>query len=246
MFVGDWETGDRSQWDRLHYKTGGVASDQFAIVQDPVRQGAFAARFTVRPGDVFNSGGERSEVVKYSWEGEGDDYWYQWSTLFPTDWKAPSYFGIFLQFHSGLPYSPPIAFDARANTAQLELNTGIVDPETRHGTNWVAYPLLNSLSKGDWNDFVVHIHWSLAAGAITVWHRTSSAASYTKILEIGNVPTLQAQDGITRTNYTKIGLYRWTDPVNTNVLFQDDFRRAASLDELRLVEAPNGDVTPSS
>ena len=56
----------------------------------------------------------------------------------------------------------------------------------------MAYPLLNSLSKGDWNDFVVHIHWSLAAGAITVWHRTSSAASYTKILEIGNVPTLQA------------------------------------------------------
>ena len=64
VFVGDWETGDRSQWDRLHYKTGGVASDQFAIVQDPARQGAFAARFTVRPGDVFNSGGERSEVVK--------------------------------------------------------------------------------------------------------------------------------------------------------------------------------------
>ena len=73
-----------------------------------------------------------------------------------------------------------------------------------------------------------------------------AAASYTKILEIGNVPTLQAQDGITRTNYTKIGLYRWTDPVNTNVLFQDDFRRAASLDELGLVEAPNGDVTLSS
>ena len=129
VFVGDWETGDRSQWDRLQHKTGGVESDQFAIVQDPVRQGAFAARFTVRPGDVFNSGGERSEVVKYSWEGEGDDYWYQWSTLFPTDWKAPSYFGIFLQFHSGLPYSPPIAFDARANTAQLELNTGVVDPD---------------------------------------------------------------------------------------------------------------------
>ena len=64
MFAGDWETGDRSQWDRFQHKTGGVESDQFAIVQDPVRQGAFAARFTVHPGDVFNSGGERSEVVR--------------------------------------------------------------------------------------------------------------------------------------------------------------------------------------
>jgi hypothetical protein len=244
VFVGDWETGDRSQWDRLHHKTGGVESDQFAIVQDPVRQGAFAARFTVRPGDVFNSGGERSEVVWYSHESEGDDHWYQWSTLFPANWSAPSYFGIFLQWHSALPYSPPIAFDARDDTAQIKMNTGAVD-SSGVGAFKHAFPVLSSLSKGSWNDFVVHVRWSLTNGALTVWHRDRADRPYSKVLDLQGVPTLQAQDGITSENYVKQGLYRWTD-AKTNVLYQDDFRRASSLGELGLVEAPSGDVSASS
>jgi hypothetical protein len=235
VFVGDWETGDRSQWDRLHYKTGGVESEQFAIVSDPVRQGAFAARFTVRPGDVFNSGGERSEAVWYSHEKEGDGYWYQWSTLFPTNWTAPSYFGVFLQWHSAFPYSPPIAFDARGDNAQIDMNTGVLDSNGK-GTLKQVFPLLSTLSKGAWNDFVVHVRWSLTNGFVTVWHR-SGDQPYSRILDLEEVPTLQAQDGNTSENYVKQGLYRWTDPVKTDTLYQDDFRRASSLDGLDLAAA---------
>ena len=93
---------------------------------------------------------------------------------------------------------------------------------TGHGTNWVAYPLLNSLSKGEWNDFVVHVHWSLAAGLRRLAPNLLRRLVHEDPRD-RNVPTLQAQDGITRTNYTKIGLYRWTDPVNTNVLYPGRF-----------------------
>ena len=243
-FIGDWETGDRNQWDKIQYKTGGVEADQFAIVQDPVRDGTFAARFTVRPGDVFNSGGERSEVVWYSHENEGDDYWYRWSTLFPNDWTAPSYFGVFLQWHSGLPYSPPIAFDARDNSAQIKMNTGVVD-STGTGTLKQAFPLLSTLSKGSWNDFVVHVHWSLTNGSLTVWHRSRDDQPYSKTLDLQGIPTLQAQDGNTESNYVKQGLYRWTDPYKTDVLYQDEFRRAASLDSLKLAQADVQEISGS-
>jgi hypothetical protein len=244
--VGDFETGDRSQWNALHYKTGGVESDQFAVVSDPVRQGSFAGRFTVRPGDVFGSGGERCEVVMHSDDEEGSDYWYAWSTLFPSSWTAPSYFGIFLQWHSDLPIPPPIAFNARDDSAVLQLNTGVVDESTGRGTNFVKYPLLSSLSKGQWNDFVVHVHWSLTDGSLTVWHRANPSDPYTKALELLDVPTLQAQNGITYGNYTKLGLYRWTDPVKTDVIYHDDFHRSSVLGGLGLVEDPAGDLLPPS
>jgi hypothetical protein len=242
--TGDFETGDRSQWDRLHYKTGGAESDQFAVVSDPVRQGSFAGRFTVRPGDVFGSGGERCEVVMHSDEKEGSDYWYAWSTLFPSSWTAPSYFGIFLQWHSNLPIPPPIAFNARDDSAVVQLNTGVVDDSTGHGTSFVKYPLLSTLSKGQWNDFVVHVHWSLTDGSLTVWHRANPSDPYTKALELLDVPTLQAQDGVTYGNYTKLGLYRWVDPLKTDVIYHDDFRRSSGLDGLGLVEDPDGDLLP--
>jgi Polysaccharide lyase len=244
-FVGDWETGDRSQWNSFQHKTDGAESDQLVVGRDPVRQGSYAAKFIVHPGDVFGSGGERSEVVWHSGEGEGDDYWYGWSTLFPTDWTAPSYFGIFMQWHSSLPTPPPIAFSARDDTALVQLNTGVVDASTGRGTNFVQYPLLRTLSKGRWNDFIVHVHWSLTAGSFTVWNRTSPGAPFTKVLELADVPTLQAEDGTTYHNYTKLGLYRWTDPVKTDYLFHDDFRRAPSLGRLGLAETQSGDLAPA-
>jgi hypothetical protein len=238
VFNGDFETGDHSQWTGYQHRTGGDPADQFKIVRDPVRQGAFAAKFTVRPGDVFMSGGERSEVYWKSHEKEGDDYWYSWSTLFPPDWSAPSYFGIFLQWHSDFPYSPPIAFDARANTVQVKLNTGKLD-SAGVGTLKTIYPLLSTLSKGEWNDFVVHMHWSLTNGSLTVWHRAGEKTAYAKVLDVNGLPTLQAQNGVTSENYIKQGLYRWTDPVKTDVLYQDAFKRAPTLHDLGLVE--NGD-----
>jgi hypothetical protein len=226
-FAGDWETGDASQWSGNHWNQNVPLSDQFAIVSDPVHQGNFAARFTVRPGDRFGStSGERSEVLYTGAnEVEGDDVWYAWSTLFPSDWTTPSGWSIFAQWHSSYPVSPPISFNMKGERIQVNFNTGAVD--SGGATVKPVYPITDALERGVWNDFVVHIVWSPTAGSIQVWHRTGSNPFELKVDATG-VPTMQTQGGVASSNYLKIGFYRNDEPSLTNVVYQDGFSRATS------------------
>jgi hypothetical protein len=225
-FAGDWETGDQSQWTGLQYRTGGVAEDQFVVLSSPLRQGSYAARFTVRPGDRFGStSGERAEVYwAGSDESEGEEYWYSWSTLFPETWAEPRNWGIFLQWHSYLPSPGPVLFNARANTAEVSVNAGPLEPSGTNGSFRQKYPLLASLNKGLWNDFIARIRWSVTDGAITVWHRVEGASDYVKRVDVSGIPTLHASGSYVSPNYVKMGLYRDVD-TKTNVVYHDGFRR---------------------
>jgi hypothetical protein len=225
-FVGDWETGDWQQWSAIQWRTGGNLADQFAVVSDPLRQGAFAARFTVRPGDKFSTtSGERTEVLWLgSDEGEGEEYWYAWSTLFPTNWTEPYGWGFFVQWHSQFPIPPPLSFNARADTAEVSVNAGPLESSGTNGSFRRKYPLLSTLNKGRWNDFVARIRWSATNGAITVWHRVGDGASYVKRVDVTGIPTLQKSGTTISDNYLKLGLYRGADS-DTNVVYHDDFRR---------------------
>jgi Polysaccharide lyase len=225
-FLGDWETGDHSQWTGLQHRTGGVAGDQFAVLSSPLRQGSYAARFTVRPGDRFAStSGERTEVY---WEGsdesEGEEYWYSWSTLFPVTWTEPRNWGIFLQWHSYLPSPGPVLFNARGDTAEISVNAGPLEPSGTNGSFRRKYPLLASLNKGRWNDFIARIRWSVTDGAITVWHRVEGASDYVKLVDVSGIPTLHASGSYVSSNYVKMGLYRDVD-TQTHVVYHDGFRR---------------------
>ncbi|HET6656644.1 MAG TPA: polysaccharide lyase [Gaiellaceae bacterium] len=226
-FAGDWETGDASQWSGNHWNRDVPLSDQFAVVSDPVHQGNFAARFTVRPGDKFGStSGERSEVLYTGAnEAEGDDVWYAWSTLFPEDWTTPSGWSIFTQWHSSYPVSPPISFNMKGERIQVNFNTGAVD--SGGATVKPVYPITDALERGVWNDFVVHIVWSSTAGSIQVWHRTGANPFELKV-DASGVPTMQTLGGVVSSNYLKIGFYRNDEPNLTNVVYQDGFSRATT------------------
>lgn len=240
VFAGDWETGDASQWSGNHWNRNVPLSDQFKIVTDPVRQGGFAAKFTVRPGDKFGTtSGERSEVL-YTGADEhaGDDVWYAWSTLFRSDWSTPTGWSIFTQWHSYYPVSPPISFNMKGERIQVNLNTGSVDSG---GASFKpVYPITDALQRGVWNDFVVHIVWSGTNGSLEVWHRTGSNPFEKKVGAFG-IPTMQVQAGVPSDNYLKIGFYRNDDPSRVNVLYQDGFSRASSAQGL----APAFDGDPS-
>jgi Polysaccharide lyase len=233
-FTGDWETGDASQWTRNQWNRSAPLTDQFEIERDVVRQGTYAAKFTVRPGDQYlTTSGERSEVYwSGSDESDGQDYWYSWSTLFPTDWTEPAGWGYFVQWHADfLSTTPPIAFNARDDSVVLQVNTGPLNASQTTGTVRYALPVLNTLNKGFWNDFIVHIHWSSGNdGAVTVWHRVNGETQYDKVLDANGFPTLQVgPDGVPASNYLKLGLYRGAD-TKVNYLYQDDFRRWVSAD----------------
>ena len=138
-FAGDWETGDASQWSGNHWNRNVPLSDQFEIVCDPVHQGGFAARFTVRPGDKFGeTSGERSEVLYTGAnEVEGDDVWYAWSTLFPSDWTTPE----------RLVDLRPVALVLSGLAPDLLQHEGRAHPgELQHGRQWTAAPQPSSRS----------------------------------------------------------------------------------------------------
>ena len=230
-FSGDWETANASQWSGNHWNRSVPLSDQFEIVTDPVRQGGFAAKFTVRPGDKFGTtSGERSEVF-YTGADEhrGDNLWYAWSTLFPSDWSTPTGWSIFAQWHSYYPVSPPISFNMKGERIQVNLNTGSVDSGA--ASFKPVYPITDALKRGVWNDFVVHIVWSGTNGSLEVWHRTGSNPFEKKVDAVG-IPTMQVQAGVSSDNYLKIGFYRNDDSSRVNVLYQDGFSRAASVQDL--------------
>jgi Polysaccharide lyase len=227
VFAGDWETGDRSQWSGNHWNRNVPLSDQFEIVADPVRQGRFAAKFTVRPGDRFGStSGERSEVLfTGANEVEGDDVWYAWSTFFPTDWKTPAGWSIFAQWHSSYPVSPPVAFNMKGERIQVNVFAGAVD--TGAASFKAAYPITDALQRGVWNDFVVHAVWSPTNGSLEVWHRTGRGPFAMKV-EVTGIPTMQTVGGVVSSNYLKVGFYRNDEPTLVNVLYQDGFSRAGT------------------
>ncbi|HEX6489828.1 MAG TPA: polysaccharide lyase [Gaiellaceae bacterium] len=224
VFRGDWESGSWAPWTGLQSDLGRDVSRQFAIVTSPVRQGSYAARFTVNPGDVYNgTSGERTEVI---WTGskevEGNDYWYAWSTMFATDWVSPDW-GIFLQWHSDLPFVPPLAFTVFGQQIYLSTNTGVMGD----GVDRRHYYALTSLDRGSWHDFVMHVHWSATNGSMTVWHRLGGSGAFTKVLDAAG-PTMQMQNGVTSPNYQKEGLYR--SPASfSDTLYQDGYVRAPSV-----------------
>jgi hypothetical protein len=231
VFSGDWETADASQWSGNHWNRHFPLRNQFEIVTDPVRQGGFAAKFTVRPGDKFGAtSGERSEVFYTGAdEHQGDDVWYAWSTLFPSDWSTPTGWSIFTQWHSYYPVSPPIAFNMKGERIQVNLNTGSVDSGS--ASFRPVYPITDALERGVWNDFVVHIVWSGSHGSLEVWHRTGSNP-FEKKVDVAGIPTMQVQAGVPSDNYLKTGFYRNDDSSRVNVLYEDGFSRAANAQDL--------------
>jgi hypothetical protein len=228
VFKGDWETGTWAPWTNLQTVIGGDVSRQFALVHSPLRQGSYAARFTVNPGDVYNgTSGERSEVI---WsdekEVEGSDYWYAWSTMFAADWVSPDW-GIFLQWHSDLPFVPPLAFTVFGEHVVLSTNTGVMGDGVDRRR---YYTLLTSLDRGAWHDFVMHVHWSGTNGSMAVWHRLGGTGSFVKVLDVA-APTLQTQNGVVSPNYQKEGLYR-SPGAFADTLYQDGYVRGSSVTDV--------------
>jgi hypothetical protein len=221
-FRGDWETGDASQWYGL--KCADV-SRQFRIVTSPVRQGRYAARFEVAPGDKPSSTGERCEAYRHydGDEASGQDSYYAWSTLFPTDWSEPSKYGMMLQFHSVWPVPPPLEVSMRGDSAYV-----IARGHDAYDYESHRWDILPTLGKGKWNDFIMYVSWRVDGGAVKIWHRVEGESAFRVVLDKTNVPTVMTVNGVPGKNYVRYGLYRGSGGTNTNVLYQDGFRRGAT------------------
>jgi hypothetical protein len=214
-WIGDFETGNFSQWTN---KGGGqgtqrVADDRIRLVSNPVAQGHTAVRIEVRRGDRWRgSPGNRAELVKWTGEREGDEGWYQWSTMFAPDFPHEStQWQIWTQWHTEKAGTQPmLKFWASDDT--IGMSTTGATPNGRPTTtidHWTA-----PIDRGRWHTIRLHVRWSttLQNGFVELWHDGVRvvAPSPAATLVPGGSP-----------NYLKQGLYRSGSISPTAVLYHD-------------------------
>jgi hypothetical protein len=214
-WVGDFENGALSQWTN---RSGGVgvqrvADDRVRLVGDPVAQGRNAVRIEVRQGDVWQgSPGNRAELVKWTGETEGDEAWYQWSTMFAPDFPHEStQWQIWTQWHTDRGGTQPmLKFWASNDT--IGMSTTPADA-TGHPltttTHWTA-----PIDRGQWHAIRLHVRWSSSKdrGFVELWHDGVQVVPPTPAATL-------LPDG--SPNYLKQGLYRSASIGPTAVLYHD-------------------------
>ena len=249
LFVGDFEVGAPGwqQFDGLQYEVDRPLAESFSLIGSPVRQGQRAVRITTRQGYSLFGYHEATVLAWRGLEQEGDEYWYAWSTYFPYDWVEPFSWGIFAQWHANLDTSPIIGFSARGNRVDLRVRSGLTHEARNVFEVDLGVPLMSTLSKGRWNDFVMRVRWSARAGLIEVYHRVEGSRSLRKIAAFEDIPTFQiTPDGRGGATYLLLGMYRGSHcPQPTrlgctsslgeqppSVVYHDGFARARTFESV--------------
>ncbi|HEX8438382.1 polysaccharide lyase, partial [Archangium sp.] len=211
VWKGDFETGNRSQWDGEQT----VSSSRLQVVSSPVREGRYALKTIVRQGDdPINASGNRNELVYLGREASGSEYFYKWSTLFPSSFPRSSKWQIFIQWHhDGNGGSPPLEFY-------------IVDDEMRLRAGGSSGKIVwrAPLQREQWNDFVLHVKWSAdpRVGFLEMYRGGKLVLPLTKV----------ATQFSGQRNYLKLGLYRDESISPEGVVFHDGFTMATKLEDV--------------
>jgi hypothetical protein len=230
-FSGDWETGitGRGTWGSRQT----VSEDRIQRVISPVRQGRYAARVEVRPGDdPINSSGERSEVLImtdaqgnkiYENESSGTQ-WFAYSVMIAPGWQAPSGWALLFQLHGPDRYaaSPSIGMTCK-DAFGIDITAGDLHGGNPTKNKYRAFSD-GSLNEGTWVDFLMKVKFARdSSGSVTVWRRNQGRTAFAKVYA-ANTPTLQYNGNTVENHYWKHGLYRGISNV-TNVLYLDGMMR---------------------
>lgn len=185
----DFETGNLRQWDDVQ-----ALRRRVILLRSPVRQGRFAARFYVRPGDdPIGASGERAEVFELTGEREGVVSWWRWSTRFPIGFRpVRGNWNVFTQWHhSGSNCPPPVTFDvkrtSRGSNIGMTLRAGWLNTttcESQVDQRWT----FARLRRGRWYNFRFHVKWCSCGGGfvqVRMNGRTVLPKTYTPTLYSG-------------------------------------------------------------
>jgi hypothetical protein len=218
---GDFETGSFAQW----LDGGGIQALQGPadVVQDRVRDGAYAARFEVRPNSDPNAdGGDRSELLYDTQEDEGDESWWAWSTYFGDDFNPnpDTHWNIFTQWHhNGSTGQANVNFEVNTRYAPWKIQMRTFGGQA--DKNQQIF-LLADLERNRWYDFVFHVRWAPDnTGFVEVW------LNGVPVVPLTHRPTTYAGEGV----YLKQGLYRGPSGL-TSALYLDGTRRGTSFDDV--------------
>ncbi len=198
------------------WNTRRLVHEDSAVVQDHI-DGRRAARIELRPGD-YVSDGWRAELKDPYSARVGEELWYGFSTLVPTDY--------------------PTSEDDSCMLAQWHDWTNPVPPILAHrynkGTFYVTYDNANvqekvlyedpAFARGAWHDFVYHARWSEGPdGYIEGWIDGRKAVEF-------HGPTLYPDSKLGP--YFKFGVYCTTDVKVPHAAYDTDYSRGESFAEV--------------
>lgn len=242
-----------SAWPWSDWEGLSVANQLFYGTASPTpRQSTNWVKYVVRPGDQYlSTTGERSEHrLDSSIEADGQEHWYRWSTMFPSDFVRPAGWFIFTQLHSDSRFTQS-AFKWQLDTIGGVDYIGLVitcgpfadaaQALNPIESNNLRFQQLAGLNLGLWQDFIVRIRFSASGnGLVQMWHRVEGEAAYTQVINQDNIYTLPTTigDPTPGTITPKQGLYRAADAVRTTTLFHDGFARGNSYAELLYTYSP--------
>ena len=164
-----------------------VRPQQIQVVQSPTpAQGAYAARFEVRYGDVYNGySDERSLLTGPDslWETAGTEKWYRWQSMLPDGWvgkypkwdqlndypNAYSIGGWLVEWHHDA--------NGAVETGSAPLYIGADDKQfflclVNQATSECRETIkLADIQLGHWTDFILHALWSpdSKTGFLEIW-----------------------------------------------------------------------------
>jgi hypothetical protein len=212
----DYESGSLGQWSYVQAMAGRIS-----VVKSPHRQGQYAARFVVKPGDRPVGGtGERAELKAVTNEHAGVRSWWRWSTFFPRDLNpVRGTWNVYTQWHQTNDACPPplqFTIDAMRRPARMymkvrggRLNSGNCKSTSERNFR------IGTLHRGRWYGFVLHVKWSpyKSRGFVRVWVNGSRKVSR-------HIATLYRGQGV----YVKQGFYRGPSS-KTSHIYHDGLQR---------------------
>jgi len=211
---GDFESGNVNQYSG----TQEVSADRLQVVADPVHQGKYALKVTVKQGDnPINASGNRNELFQEGGNEEGREAYYRWSTMFPADYPSANDWQLFAQWHQPEDCcgSPPIQFYVHGEEIRFTVSTAQTEV-------WRT-----PLQRGVWHDFILHVRFSDDAkvGFVELWYDGQHVLNKTYAATRAN-------------DYLKLGLYRAASIDQTAVLYQDAMVKGETLEDVMPPSAP--------
>jgi hypothetical protein len=203
-FVGNWESGDLSEWDYVQAIPGRVT-----VPKGGAPQGNYAGRFIVQAGDAEpDTGSQRAEVQSgREYEGGNDRYFRGISKIASNDF---GHYCIIWQLHDDGGSSPPISLQVAEGTE--------ADPQLQLVGFGTEVYWEGPFNLGEYFEWAVHVVFG-EKGSLEFWLNGVKETLVGGGTVIKEIDTL----GI-RPAFDKLGVYRATAAEGTAVVYHDDYR----------------------
>lgn len=226
-FLGDFETGNLSQWDLKTDWQGPNGS--FTVVPSgtsgvPSRNGSYMGRVDVRTGDgKFGPGTNVDMVGTTQWtpldrthyDLVGDEWYYGFSIYLPSSTYNP-YAGAFnymAELHGDTSGQAPVKLNLNGATNRWSTELHVLDVAPAGAWNPTYLRDIGPVTFNAWTDFTWHVKWATGStGIVEMWMNGNLVSSFTG-------PTWGAMSYVKRA----LGCYR-QDSLPPFVLFVDQYK----------------------